>query len=204
MKYDGIRDIYYSNCYSLNQSVDIHNGINFSQNFELNNTYSKKYKKEINYSGHFPLGDINTIFINKITFAVILRKKIEKSISSWYIMKKKNNQKIDYLYLDKIINNYIYFDNFWKENRLNLKYKIFYYEDLTNKPYKEFLKIFSFFKIKCSKRLLKKAINNNNIKKIIKIIPNHSNRITNIDHGVIRKKLESYIKEKLGKKTTKN
>lgn len=89
MKYDGLKDSYYYNSAFLNKEVEIHNGINFSQNFEFHNFNSKKYNREINFAGHFPLGDINTIFINNITFAVIMRKQAEKSISSWYIMKKK-------------------------------------------------------------------------------------------------------------------
>ena len=204
MKYDGLKDDYYHNSASLNKDTEIHNGINFSQNFEFNNFHFKKYEREINFAGHFPLGDINTIFINNITFAVITRKRIEKSISSWYIMNRKNNQEIDYLYLNKIIKDYLYFDNFWKENRLNLKYKIFYYEDLIDNSYEEFLRIFNFFNVKCHEEILKEAINLNKYESVKKLIPNYSNRVTNIDYNEIRKNLESYIKEKIEKLTTKN
>ena len=198
VKYNGLKDTYENNCSSLNKSTNIHNGINFfKQNYKLNEIQSKKYIKEIMFAEHFPLSDINTVYIDNITFVVIIRKQIFKSISSWYIMTKDINQKIDYSYVDSLIKEYLYFNNFWKENKLNLKYKIFYYEDLIDNENNKFLEIFNFFNISCSKEFLRTAIKNNDYGKIKKIIPEQSHRITN-DKGIqFRKDLEFYIKKNL-------
>lgn len=82
---------------------------------------------------------------------------------------------------------------------MNLKYKIFYYEDLIDDPYKEILEIFNFFKVKCYEDILKEAVNLNKYESVKKFTPNYSNRITDIKYNDLRKNLESYIKEKLEK-----
>ena len=146
------------------------------------------------------MGDINTVYINNISFVVVVRKQIEKSISSLYLYRvnhQKYNQKIDYILLDNIINEYLFFENFWKENKLNLIYKIIYYEDLCKNPDFEFSKIFEHYKIEYSKETLSKAIQLNHLNEHKKIIPKSSKRVTDTQYANLREEIEIYIKHKL-------
>jgi hypothetical protein len=206
--YNGLLDSYVNSSHFLDKKLDLHNGIIFDMPYEFYKfRYKDMYKKEILGAGHFPLGDINTIFVQNSKFVVLIRKKIEKSISSWYVMQKKNeikiNQKlIDYSFLDSIIKNYSFFNNFWRENKLELKYKFVYYEDFIENPFLEFSKIFSFFQLSLNVDDLKKAINcndKNNINQ--KIVKKTSDRQTDIFFSSYRLELEKIINEKLIKQS---
>ena len=99
--------------------------------------------------------------------------------------------------MNNVINEYLFFKNFWKENKLNLNYKIIYYEDLCKNPDFEFSKIFEHYKIQYSKEILSKAIKLNHIDEHKKIIPKSSKRVTSNKYANLREEIEIYIKRKL-------
>lgn len=200
VKYDNIKDNYYQFTSSLSEIFNFHNGINFSHNFNLSPEQKKKYNMDIKFAGHFPLGDINTVYLENISFVVVVRKQIEKSISSLYLYRanhQKHHQKIDHIFLNKIIDEYLFFENFWRENKLNLNYKMIYYEDLCKDPFFEFSNIFDHYNIEYSKEILSKAIKLNHIDEHKKIIPKSSKRVTNTKYTNLREEIELYIKHKL-------
>ncbi len=196
-KYTPTEDSYIDNINPYIKSLDLHNGILFDKKFTFYKKNHNFENKLIHGAGHFPLGDINTVFLQNLNFIVLRRSHLD-SISSWYIMKDKNNLlnsgDINYKILNETISQKKYYDKFWKDNEYKLDYINVLYEDLISQPVNEFSKMLSYANIDINNECLAKSIEINSIKSTRnRIVSKDTNRITSDKLIKYKSKIKDYI-----------